>query len=555
MVRLIPHFPVLTDFLRQRAWLLSLVSVLDTASQLLRISIPIALAIAYGWLFDFRSVRGQLLQQWGLPVGDDFGVALGYFGGIVLVHLLLRAWVQWQQAQQSEALLAELRNTLFEHQLNVQMEAYEARGIGRYLLRYSGDLGSVKALFQKGILQFAADVMTLAIGLATVCTLDAAIGWTAMAFIGATLLLLWRINRRLLAVETQRRDKQSALLAFTNRCLIGMSSIKAFNRMTPELTKFRRYVTKIQRAGQQYSGHLVVRDALLAGASYALIATVLYLIHGRMQAGIAPDVVASFAIVVIFISWRTTLLRLGRVGLIWRKGHLSLTKVDTLLALPREGDAFGGQPVSASQASLQWEPTRLSIGGCTFEALPRVNLQPGSRQFIHTPSGGGKSTLTKLLAGLYSAAPGSIRIGTTTIDEADLKDWRRQITYVSTSFPLYGRTVGEALAYSPRHYAKAKALLAEWQTYFPELCDVVWDTPLREVNRLSSSQVLLLLWLRASLTNKPIWVLDEPFQGLSATVVAQLVQLIPAPAAALLLSSDESTVGCFAGQDGIANAC
>ena len=62
-----------------------------------------------------------------------------------------------------EQLIFDLRNQLFEHQLKVNMEEYDKRGIGRYLLRYSGDLSSIHGYVTKGFIRFAADALMLVI--------------------------------------------------------------------------------------------------------------------------------------------------------------------------------------------------------------------------------------------------------------------------------------------------------------------------------------------------------------------------------------------------------
>lgn len=61
------------------------------------------------------------------------------------------------------------------------------------------------------------------------------------------------------------------------------------------------------------------------------------------------------------------------------------------------------------------------------------------------PSGGGKSTITKLLAGFYEAGEGTISIGGRSIKDVPLAEWNSKIAYVSQKDYLFDRTIRENL--------------------------------------------------------------------------------------------------------------
>ena len=63
------------------------------------------------------------------------------------------------------------------------------------------------------------------------------------------------------------------------------------------------------------------------------------------------------------------------------------------------------------------------------------------------PSGGGKTTLIKLLLRVYDACEGTILLDDRPLQEFDLKSWRRRIGLVSQDVFVFNTTVRENIAY------------------------------------------------------------------------------------------------------------
>ena len=89
---------------------------------------------------------------------------------------------------------------------------------------------------------------------------------------------------------------------------------------------------------------------------------------------------------------------------------------------------------------------RPTIDGLTLE------IRPGERLAVVGVNGAGKTTMTKLLAGLYRPTGGRITVDGTDLRELDVEAWRRRMTALFQDFVHYGTSVADNVGLSaPEH--------------------------------------------------------------------------------------------------------
>jgi ATP-binding cassette subfamily C protein CydC len=163
-------------------------------------------------------------------------------------------------------------------------------------------------------------------------------------------------------------------------------------------------------------------------------------------------------------------------------------------------------------------------------ALENVDLSipAGRRLAVVGESGAGKSTLVHLLVRFFDPTTGQILIGGANIRKMSEADLRRTVVVVSQQSHLFSATVRENLL-----VARPDAEDGELQRALAaaRLTDVVdrlpdgLDTWIGEAGRLlSAGQARRLAVARAVLRDAPVWVLDEPTEGLDRRTEAQLVE-------------------------------
>ena len=185
------------------------------------------------------------------------------------------------------------------------------------------------------------------------------------------------------------------------------------------------------------------------------------------------------------------------------------------------------QPVGGEARVGETAPT-LTLEQVTFShragetVLSRCSLHVhvGEAAAIRGPSGGGKTTLLRLLLGQLRAQEGNVLIDNRPIDDIDLAAWRERVAWMSQHPRLMADTLAANLrvARSDADEAElAEALefsgLGAWFTHLPEGL----DTRLGEGGRqLSGGQLRRLALARVRLRRSDVLLLDEPTASLDA---------------------------------------
>jgi ATP-binding cassette, subfamily B, bacterial len=157
--------------------------------------------------------------------------------------------------------------------------------------------------------------------------------------------------------------------------------------------------------------------------------------------------------------------------------------------------------------------------GAVFAGLS-LNVKPGERIGLVGPSGGGKSTLTRLLLRFDDLQGGSIVIDGQDIAEVTQESLRQNVSYVPQEPLLFHRSVGENIGYG-RPEATQKAIEAAAKKAraheFIEQLAHGYDTIVGERGvKLSGGQRQRVAIARALLKDAPILVLDEATSALDS---------------------------------------
>ncbi|GAB3981832.1 ATP-binding cassette domain-containing protein [Plantactinospora veratri] len=219
---------------------------------------------------------------------------------------------------------------------------------------------------------------------------------------------------------------------------------------------------------------------------------------------------------------------LGFTGDLQRRLHLASAAVPPALAVSALGTppsgATGLAATGLPQREIRFARVRFGYPGDRRPVVDDLDLviPAGSSLAIVGDNGAGKSTVTKLLAGLYRPDAGLIRVDGRDLHEYDLASWRRQLAVVFQDFGRYPFSVRDNIAFGAVEAAATDGAVVEaarlggFLGVEQGLADG-WDTPLTSAytggTELSGGQWQRLALSRALYAVRHgarVLVLDEP---------------------------------------------
>jgi ATP-binding cassette subfamily C protein LapB len=191
-----------------------------------------------------------------------------------------------------------------------------------------------------------------------------------------------------------------------------------------------------------------------------------------------------------------------------------------------EDKQFVQRPVL--QGSLRFDQVSFSYPGEEQESLSNVSftINPGERVGIIGRIGSGKSTLQKLMLGLYQVQSGAVLVDGVDIKQIDPADLRGNIGCVPQDAVLFYGSVKDNIVYGAPHVEDAEILHAAdiaGVTEFVNSHPAGFNRSVGERGRaLSGGQRQSIAVARAVLTDPPIYLLDEPTTGMDHSTEARL---------------------------------
>ena len=485
----------------------------------------IALLGLSGWFITATAIAG--LSMATAVVFDVFAPAAG-----IRLLAILRTGSRYLERLVTHdatlAILAALREKLFRSWARPTAANALLKRPARLLFRLTADIDALDSLYLRVVVPVGAALATALVAGIALGLMSPLFGLlVALVLLVAGLGLPLAAARRSEKSMRQRAKGTEALRARTVDLVAGQTELLIAGRLEDQklaLVRADGYVAASDRKLNRIeittgAGFGIVHAALLAGG---LVAVGLL-----MQSGMIGAPVAALGMLIIlgamepFSALRRGAMELGRTILAARRVAPQLND-DAELAAPKKPE--NGAAVHLKNVSVRHE-------GADHDALKNLDLDiaAGERIAIVGTSGAGKSTLFNLLAGEIPADQGSV-----SVLPARLLTQRTELFQDSLRDNLRlarADTSDEELI---------DALRAAGLGAFIDELPAGLDAMLGEGGLgLSGGQARRLVLARLFLTDAPLWLLDEPTEGLDNATAQDVLDRLKARAGsrALLIAT------------------
>jgi len=521
---------IIKDFLKVNLILTIFTFITGICYNLFTILIPISIGKFYEFSFGFSSHRLMAFKFIPFINTKNFNAFLGLFLILIVLRFLSELANRYSISLLGERFSKTLREELFKNQLQISNDVYEHKGIGKYLLRYSGDLKSIQNYLKSGLIRFSQDIFLCIAAILVIGMMDIYLSLIITFSILISSIALWFINKVIYKISLDRRNYRSGMLSFVNTRLRGMLTLKAFNKYNPEEKRFNKRSKHLYDLGKKYAFTTSLLQAFIPAITYIMLGVVMLYVYIASQNPTYQLQGSSLLVMILLIiSFLPVLRRSLRVSIIWKLGNISFTKLIAIFNLNKE-DQLDFIPVSFSGKTIQFNDVTYKYSNSSDAAIKNLtlNISPNSILLLKGEPGSGKSTFTKLLLKLSNPTNGYISIDNHKYLKMSKKSIRKNIAVVSKDYPLYGKDVYEAVAYNRKEKTKlrAESILLKLQQFEPEHLKLSLEDKIGDLgNNLTSGQQKILMYCRALLTRKPIIVIEEPLKDLNHKTQEVIIKL------------------------------
>ena len=462
----------------------------------------------------------------GLPL--TFWAVLAYFGSLALEG-------GFSSAQESllvlfgQKMTPALRSEMSRKLTRLPASMLAAQNPGEVAARFSGDVDTVEALFTSGIISMVADACRILSILAVIAVKNSGLAVILLLVLPLFAVFTRHVQKRMLAAQL---DNRRAVAAVSGQVPETLHNIRTIRALGLEDYRERRYDRCIG-AGYAAMERTNFYDALYSPVVLVLNAVVVGIVMLLSASG-DPTVLTFFG-----MSVGTSVAVINYISRIFAPIEslgMEIQTVQSAMAGVERIDAFLGQPertapaAQPSAARGDVELSHVTFGYGEKEVLHDLSMtvKQGEQITLIGRTGAGKSTVFKLLLGLYPPQEGTVTIGGVPVAAITDRERRTCIGCVEQHFARVPGTVLEQITLGDpqitEEMAKRAAVLAGIDGAIQTLPQG-YGTPCTD-GMFSQGEWQLLSIARAVVADPAVLLLDEITANLDAETEARVLEAL-----------------------------
>ncbi|HEU5230135.1 MAG TPA: ABC transporter ATP-binding protein, partial [Ktedonobacteraceae bacterium] len=463
-----------------------------------------------------------------------------------ILSAILTYFARYFASYIAQNLSARLRNQLFDHLQRLSLDWHGKHKKGDLVQRVTGNIADIEKLVTDGLVDLLSGILTL-IGVAIIMyTISPSYTLLSIAIAPALFMIVLTYTKSIKAASKKAAKAAGQVADVATEDINALTVIKVFTREEREGIRFGKYVDKNRSAGLQ-AGGLQAQFTPIVAILIALGTAIIVGVGGYVAAGNTFRLFGPFTIdATSGVDIGTLILFLTYLKMLYQPMR-DLSKLANLASSASSGaeriqEVLDQAPEVIDQETPYYGPQKLQ-GDIHFEqvhfgytkdrvVLQGINLHipAGRKVALVGLSGGGKTTLVKLIPRFYEIQQGTVKIDGVDNRMYPLRVLRQNISMVLQDSVLFEGTIRENIEIGRPGATMDEIVDAAKKANIHETILTLlggYERTVREQGKdLSGGQRQRLAIARAILRDAPILILDEPTAALDVESEAEVMHAL-----------------------------
>ena len=463
----------------------------------------------------------------GIPL--TFAAALLYFGSLALEGVLASAQetlLEILGQKMTHALRAEMSRKL----TRLPAATLSAQNPGELAARFSGDVDTVEALFTSGVISMAADACRILSILAVIAVKTAGLALILLPVLPLLAAFTRHVQRRTLAAQMENRRAVAAISAQVPEALHNIRTIHALGLEDYMSARYDRRIGESYAAVEKTNFYDAVYSPVVLTLNAAVVGVVMLLSasgDARVLTLFGMSVGTSVAVINYISRIFAPIESLGMEIQTIQSAMAGVKRINAFLAQP-ERAAQAAESAAVPRGDVAVDHVTFGYGGRTVLSDLSFTVKAGEQATLVGRTGAGKSTVFKLLLGLYRPEKGTVTIGGVDVSQITDRQRRSCIGCVEQHFARVPGTVLDQITLGDpritRDMARKAARLAGLDAAICAFPDG-YDTRCTD-GMFSQGEWQLLSIARAAAADPAVLLLDEITANLDAQTEARVLEAL-----------------------------
>ena len=464
----------------------------------------------------------------GMPLA--FTAALMYFGSLALEGVL----------SSGQETLLEIFGQKMTHALRSEMSVkltrlpastLSAQNPGEVAARFSGDVDTVEALFTSGIISMIADACRIISIFAVIAIENAGLALLLVLVLPLLTIFTRYVQKRMLKAQLENRQAVAAISGQVPEAIHNIRTIRALGLESYMEKRYDKRIGESYAAVEKTNFYDAIYSPVVNMINVAVVGIVMLMSasgNAQVLTLFSMSVGTSVAIINYISRIFTPIETLGMEIQTIQSAMAGVKRIDAFLAQPER--EIPAEDVSKKGPRGDVALTHVTFGYDDRKVLSDLSftVKSGEQVTLVGRTGAGKSTVFKLLLGLYKPEKGTVTIG--GVDVSQISDGARRscIGCVEQHFARVPGTVLDQITLGDpsisRNMAQNAAQLAGLDPVIRTFPDG-YDTPCSD-GMFSQGEWQLLSIARAAAADPAVLLLDEITANLDADTEARVLDAL-----------------------------